>query len=851
MDMLHQVRQDLAVANRAVRDGLNLDIVGDRGSGRTTLLRRLSRSLTTSSWTVRTVHGFASFKNTPLAALALAGCMAPREARPVGTAAAIAATVEELAGQLAGDSSAIIVDDWDDLDETSWGVINAVHQLHGTPVITARLHSARGRQTPAGLSASSLSGAHELRLRPLHFDDLGRVLQEHLDAPMSEETLSRIYAKTGGNLGLARTLVDAAVHDELLHLVEGRWQGAPDMWTDTLGAVVRTMLEPLDVEQRDLLEVLSVAGTLDLEMLRRLTTDSILEQLEEDGFLEMYPSAERMLVTVSPPLLVEYFRHDSPVARRNRLSTSITEKLGSGTETLSLSASVWHGESRDAQLVRLVHEQLRSDHLLAQHNWATTPSLATATPLVHRALLSGRPIAELDGAISAASGLSGTEEEVMQWTLTRADVALYQHQEPLTALEILDEAGKQMPRLAQVMLARAAEITMTHLRDRPPIELPEEPSSNAAAATREALIRARGNVALAEGRVGDSQALFRQLDLKCTTTADLSALIFSHFADYLMGDPVGTIASAQTHLERATDQLDLTAIRGFGALTSTLLLLEGRQREAGAVMEQVFMLGAPIGTPPFSHLSLIITASVLAARRGDTRLAAQRLAEAEDLKVPNSPLPGGSRTWAETQSLASSGHIVDAADHAVRGGDEDWAVGSRIAAVYAYLGALEIDPTPNRVAALTERIASIDSPLVAELLAYATARAHANGPELLTLGRQFTASGRYSHALSALELAASAFRESGESTLMNAADAERKQLLARLPEGQYDQRRGSFATVELTKREAQIARLASSGLSNQQIAVDLVLSVRTVESHLHRVMRKLGVERRTELAEHL
>jgi DNA-binding NarL/FixJ family response regulator len=53
--------------------------------------------------------------------------------------------------------------------------------------------------------------------------------------------------------------------------------------------------------------------------------------------------------------------------------------------------------------------------------------------------------------------------------------------------------------------------------------------------------------------------------------------------------------------------------------------------------------------------------------------------------------------------------------------------------------------------------------------------------------------------------------------------------------------------VELTGREAQLVELASAGLSNQEIAQRLVLSVRTVESHLYRAMRKLGASDRREL----
>jgi DNA-binding NarL/FixJ family response regulator len=52
----------------------------------------------------------------------------------------------------------------------------------------------------------------------------------------------------------------------------------------------------------------------------------------------------------------------------------------------------------------------------------------------------------------------------------------------------------------------------------------------------------------------------------------------------------------------------------------------------------------------------------------------------------------------------------------------------------------------------------------------------------------------------------------------------------------------------LTAQEAQIARLANKGLSNQEIGARLFLSRRTVEYHLHKVFTKLGIGSRTELA---
>ena len=52
----------------------------------------------------------------------------------------------------------------------------------------------------------------------------------------------------------------------------------------------------------------------------------------------------------------------------------------------------------------------------------------------------------------------------------------------------------------------------------------------------------------------------------------------------------------------------------------------------------------------------------------------------------------------------------------------------------------------------------------------------------------------------------------------------------------------------LTRREREVAHLAAAGLSSPAIAERLVVSVRTVESHLYQVFAKLGVRRREEIA---
>jgi DNA-binding CsgD family transcriptional regulator len=53
---------------------------------------------------------------------------------------------------------------------------------------------------------------------------------------------------------------------------------------------------------------------------------------------------------------------------------------------------------------------------------------------------------------------------------------------------------------------------------------------------------------------------------------------------------------------------------------------------------------------------------------------------------------------------------------------------------------------------------------------------------------------------------------------------------------------------ELTPQELQVATLVAAGLSNKEAAARLFLSTKTIEAHLHRTYRKLGIRTRNELA---
>ena len=58
----------------------------------------------------------------------------------------------------------------------------------------------------------------------------------------------------------------------------------------------------------------------------------------------------------------------------------------------------------------------------------------------------------------------------------------------------------------------------------------------------------------------------------------------------------------------------------------------------------------------------------------------------------------------------------------------------------------------------------------------------------------------------------------------------------------------SASPTDLSETERRVADVVSLGLTNKEAADRLFMSVKTVESNLRRVYRKLGVRSRTELA---
>ena len=106
------------------------------------------------------------------------------------------------------------------------------------------------------------------------------------------------------------------------------------------------------------------------------------------------------------------------------------------------------------------------------------------------------------------------------------------------------------------------------------------------------------------------------------------------------------------------------------------------------------------------------------------------------------------------------------------------------------------------------------------------------GRALLVLGSVLRQAQHKERARATLEQALTIFEELGAGLWAAKARSQLARISGRRP-----------PDVQLTETERQVATLAGDGRSNKQIAAALYMGVSTVEAHLSRVYRKLGVPR--------
>jgi DNA-binding CsgD family transcriptional regulator len=348
-----------------------------------------------------------------------------------------------------------------------------------------------------------------------------------------------------------------------------------------------------------------------------------------------------------------------------------------------------------------------------------------------------------------------------------------------------------------------------------------------------------GLIAWYSGRPDEALEVFTEVRQRCLDRGmeGESWLMSAHFvaAACAAGEPEMARVLVEELVEQArligTEQTDAFA----QVARAQLLAWEGRvdaARAAGTRALTAFGENPPATWPALAYGALGMAELSI----GDVAAAAERL---EPLARTASTIvgePGAMPFIADApEALIALGRIDDAVpfvellEVSGRRADRPWAraVGARCRAlVHAAQG--RIDDASEAFASAMVAHEAIPQ------LRYDRART------MLQWGRLQRRTNRRRAARETLQGAAALFQEVGASQWARNARDELERLGLR-----------PGTQGELTPTELQIAELVASGMTNREVAAALFVSPKTVEAHLGRLYRKLGIHSRAELGGHM
>ena len=293
--------------------------------------------------------------------------------------------------------------------------------------------------------------------------------------------------------------------------------------------------------------------------------------------------------------------------------------------------------------------------------------------------------------------------------------------------------------------------------------------------------------------------------------------------------------------ERSLDQAEEIAVAAGleqGSIRRTRALLQALRGEVHAPEAYAAngLEGAKERGQSWIIIRLLGMLGFIDLSRGDFAAAADKLDEADRLcEQVGVKEPGIFRTQADTvEALVGAGRL-DRAEEALARFEEEAAAVQRAWALATAprCRSLLVAARGNEEAAIEASAASLSRTAV-------LGQPFEHGRSLLVAGTVLRRAGRKGEARVRLNEAEQLFENLGALLWIERARAEKGRIAGRAPSGD-----------ELTPTELRVAQLVAAGLSNRQVADQLFVTVRTVESNLTRVYGKLGVNSRTQLARRL
>ncbi|MGW3898501.1 LuxR C-terminal-related transcriptional regulator [Micromonospora profundi] len=777
----------------------------------------------------------------------------------------------------------LFVDDAHRLDETSLAVLHqAVVEGLLTLLATARTDE------PVRDALTALwkdAGVVRIDLAALGPQASDTLLVAALDGPVEGRTLRRLRDAASGNPLFLRELVASALESGLLDRLGGLWQlTGPMTAVPRLAELLRGRLADTGTGERDALELLAAGEPVPLPVACAITGEEVLEALERRGLIAV-DLGDQPVVRLRHPLYGELLRADTPALGRRRHVRRLADALGAGGPpgpgNLIQIALWWLDGGGPVNPVLM---------LAAAERAALTREYALAQRFAHRAwsagggilagLASVRALAHLGRADEAVAlcvelseqvALDGTEEDRCQVAIQHAEILVHAADDVHAARTMLElaagraGAGTGQPRSdkpvgpgapgpwrdgldAYGLYLRSYQLDCTvidtalaTLRRAGPVSF------------RLAAGCAAGCALLLAGRIAEAEALILETLPLARHHVGSSQMQSSGISPFLAlvrcyrPDPGSALELARAGYETSLHPPDPVSQALHALVLAQVSLVRGQPRTALRWAQESRLVAGDIGLRPVCRWASAVRVQAcvqLGWEVDDALTDLDRYASGPasvrlfDMEVARA------RAWHGAAHGDGGAGIVVLADAVA----EHARLGAVGAATIGALDLVRLGAAGTAARLLDRHPPAPGWALGTAVVRYATAAVAGDAESLLDVADRF---GRYDmplHAAEAASLAGSRWPAGDEPGGVPRAQLVIDIHLARIAEPVNSPAlRPRTAVGRLTAREQQIVLAAAAGERTRSIAQRLHLSERTVENHLNRAYRKLGVAGRAEL----
>lgn len=753
------------------------------------------------------------------------------------------------------------------LDQRSAGVIT---QLMAERRIRLLASERSDGDPPGVMERLSAHDVVEIPVPTLDDEAMRELVGVALPHAVAPDLVEQLVTLSGGipfNLG---DILDQSLHDEAIALHDGVYVATAALPRSArLNRVLVQQLDRLSQDQRLVIDALAVAGRLDASSLVDLSSESAIDALERRGIIRLSSGGGDIGVTLVRPLTAEVAVENMSVLKLRSLRLAIAERLESSHPT--------RGDERGRALaLRLdADDDVDAEDLLPQARRALERSdyeRAERFALAYERVADGRVfevrqiLAEVlskwgrfeDADRTIAEADVGSDEERLIQRVLRGDYLFWGLDLDADAVEArIDSDGDPLPRRLQAVsdalrctrrivsgdLAAADELTRiagsVHDPERR-VRAHELYGTSVGAA-----MSGRSDTAREAALAGMDEGLG---DLSSVTDRHPGEYWLLHaYADFVGGELLRSREVYQRGYEQCATGGAAAGLAWYASGLVRMATLDGRLADAARLGAQMAGIGSDLAIPAARQVGQAGRAIALAmlGRADDATAALDGVPPSNKpvyrfeidrahgwLHVANGRTARAVSALEEAAEFATSSHLVHNAALA------------RLDLVRLGRGAAQAGP----LAALRATSQGHFVPAAADAAA-AIAEDDAEG--LLGVADRFESMGALLVAAELAALAAASHRRAGRGR----AGAVAEQRCLGLRSRTDDARTPAFGHLSgdepLTDREREVAELAARGLKNADIAIELFLSVRTVENHLQRTYRKLGVGGRHDLADAL